>query len=800
MSSVYSYGWGYQEAGAWSHPYPDLVLGFHTGMKFGGYWDYGGCRFYDDHPSRSGATEIFSVGDGDSHVRVANNLLVAGTADFGGEVTVSGLLSFDEIVGAGDMEFDGDAIFGGDTEFDGDAIFGGDIAVGGTVDGIDIAARDAVLTSTTTTAGAALPKAGGTVTGDVTFQNGTSIFVGTNVTSNTTEQGIYWHNNHGEYGIYRTGGNWDASDYQQLKVMWGTGIILNGGSSYGKSGIRMETGSAGLWVKEYDTNTVNLRPLNGNDAILISDDSGAATRGITVPNAGGAVIRSVNSSYYPLKVQVGGSDVFTINGSGNIAVTGTFDGVDIATRDAVLTSTTTTANAALPKAGGTMTGVLDLQENKLKFSEDAGIWASGENLIIGEPEDTNKVWATFTDDTSFHLSGTPNLIVDGTGTFAGDVDVTGALNLGSAIGTRDKCLSITTGDTGNSAIAVQTDAGGHTNVWSVLPHNENIYMGTGIYYDGSTWVHQSSNTYNSLFVLCNSSTRGATWYASSNSTGSWNQAADVPLWNTQGQWSGDINTTYNVTFAGDVIVDNTSSNNNLYLKGTNGYPNEIGILHSGGADDRRAVIRATEVVSLGGKSCYTADFYTAGANLSSYGSAIRFYTSSETSASAVALTLGHDKSATFAGDIKTTAGSILSRFTTSISSNVDVTMEQGKTTFFSNSTGLADDHSVIRFLKGTYTYTSGIINAVILDSGQSMSAMITFMYHIKEATLTTSILGGTNTSYFSFETSPNSGATGTDGKFVFFFNGQNGDSWVGFRNRLGDTRRVFIKVTTLHTG
>ena len=44
---------------------------------------------------------------------------------------------------------------------------------------------------------------------------------------------------------------------------------------------------------------------------------------------------------------------------GNIAVTGTVDGVDIATRDSVLTSTTTTANNALPKAGGTMTGPLN---------------------------------------------------------------------------------------------------------------------------------------------------------------------------------------------------------------------------------------------------------------------------------------------------------------------------------------------------------------------------------------------------------------------------------------------------------
>ena len=44
--------------------------------------------------------------------------------------------------------------------------------------------------------------------------------------------------------------------------------------------------------------------------------------------------------------------------TGAITTNSTFDGVDIATRDAVLTATTTTANAALPKAGGTMTGNL----------------------------------------------------------------------------------------------------------------------------------------------------------------------------------------------------------------------------------------------------------------------------------------------------------------------------------------------------------------------------------------------------------------------------------------------------------
>tara|TARA_R110000824_G_scaffold17948_3_gene71885 strand:- start:13 stop:990 length:978 start_codon:yes stop_codon:yes gene_type:complete len=44
--------------------------------------------------------------------------------------------------------------------------------------------------------------------------------------------------------------------------------------------------------------------------------------------------------------------------TGAITTNSTFDGVDIATRDAILTSTTTTAKAALPKTGGTMTGLI----------------------------------------------------------------------------------------------------------------------------------------------------------------------------------------------------------------------------------------------------------------------------------------------------------------------------------------------------------------------------------------------------------------------------------------------------------
>ena len=68
-----NYEFGYQYLGAWSHPYPDLVLGYHTGMRIGGYYGYGGTRFYQDHPHRT-TTILFSVGNGDTHVRATNNI------------------------------------------------------------------------------------------------------------------------------------------------------------------------------------------------------------------------------------------------------------------------------------------------------------------------------------------------------------------------------------------------------------------------------------------------------------------------------------------------------------------------------------------------------------------------------------------------------------------------------------------------------------------------------------------------------------------------------------------------------
>lgn len=65
----------FQEGGGWSHPYPDLRIAYHTGIKLGANPSYNGIRFYNDYDM---STQTMSVGDGDNNVRIYYNLLVTG--------------------------------------------------------------------------------------------------------------------------------------------------------------------------------------------------------------------------------------------------------------------------------------------------------------------------------------------------------------------------------------------------------------------------------------------------------------------------------------------------------------------------------------------------------------------------------------------------------------------------------------------------------------------------------------------------------------------------------------------------
>jgi hypothetical protein len=56
----------YQVNGGWGYPFPDLGIGYHTGIRIGAYYGYNGTRFYNNH---DWGTQIGSFGDGDNNLR-----------------------------------------------------------------------------------------------------------------------------------------------------------------------------------------------------------------------------------------------------------------------------------------------------------------------------------------------------------------------------------------------------------------------------------------------------------------------------------------------------------------------------------------------------------------------------------------------------------------------------------------------------------------------------------------------------------------------------------------------------------
>jgi len=86
-----------------------------------------------------------------------------------------------------------------------------------------------------------------------------------------TANGITWFNtNPLEYGIYRTAGEWVLPDFQQLKISWKTGIVINPGEFYGKSylevaggGLRVTSGNV-LIGKSSQLNSNYKLDVNGN--------------------------------------------------------------------------------------------------------------------------------------------------------------------------------------------------------------------------------------------------------------------------------------------------------------------------------------------------------------------------------------------------------------------------------------------------------------------------------------------------------------------------------------------------------
>lgn len=129
-----------------------------------------------------------------------------------------------------------------------------------------------------------------------------------------------------EYGIYRTSGGWDAPNFQQLKFAFNTGIIIDGGFAYAKSGtiIQPDGGKVGIGTnvpnakleitgnsavysdfKSYSGTTVNNILPNGKEPTLVISEK---TSGTFVPAVGGQVTYRGGLSFGR-----GGPGIYSVN-------------------------------------------------------------------------------------------------------------------------------------------------------------------------------------------------------------------------------------------------------------------------------------------------------------------------------------------------------------------------------------------------------------------------------------------------------------------------------------------------------
>ncbi|BFM42618.1 hypothetical protein CFS9_12590 [Flavobacterium sp. CFS9] len=128
------------------------------------------------------------------------------------------------------------------------------------------------------------------------------------------------------YGIYRTSGSWDAPYYQQLKLAFDTGIIIDGGSEHSKSGtiLQPNNGKVGIGVDSpnaklevrgnsavysdfasYSGTTVNGFLPNGKEPTLVISEK---ISGAFIPATGGQVTYKGGLSFGR-----GGSGIYSVN-------------------------------------------------------------------------------------------------------------------------------------------------------------------------------------------------------------------------------------------------------------------------------------------------------------------------------------------------------------------------------------------------------------------------------------------------------------------------------------------------------
>jgi hypothetical protein len=255
-----------------------------------------------------------------------------------------------------------DALYNAKASLSG-AAFTGAITTNSTFDGVDVATRDGVLTSTTTTANAALPKAGGAMTGAITTN---STFDGRDVATDgakldgieasatadqtnaeiraaveaASDSNVFTDADHSKLNAIEASATADQTDAEIRAAV----------EAASDSNVFTDADHSKLNAIEASADVTDATNVTAAGALMDSEVTNlAAVKAFDASDYATAAQGTLATNAMP---KSGGA--FT----GAVTTNSTIDGVDIATRDGVLTTTTTTANAALPKAGGTMSGTL----------------------------------------------------------------------------------------------------------------------------------------------------------------------------------------------------------------------------------------------------------------------------------------------------------------------------------------------------------------------------------------------------------------------------------------------------------
>lgn len=186
-----------------------------------------------------------------------------------------------------------------------------------------------------------------------------------------------------------------------------------------------------------------------------------------------------------IKFQSNATQVAAIDQSGNLTLSGTVDGVDIAARDAILTSTTTTAGAALPKAGGTMTGGLvstsDITIGNAYISSGYSQFANlrvPNNGYIGTPTTVN----------ALQIQSNGNIILTGTATATSFIGSGAGLTSVKAVNSGRKNIVI------NGGMRIDQRNGTDTINATGVTYNVDRWLGRGVSSAGVFTLTQDTNS------------------------------------------------------------------------------------------------------------------------------------------------------------------------------------------------------------------------------------------------------------------------------------------------------------------